>query len=77
MIPIRTAVVGVGLSGTVFHLPFLVALPELFTVRIVVERNPQQEGGKAKRFGISPKVVNTFDEVLADSDVELVSLWNC
>jgi len=70
--PIQTAVVGVGLAGTVFHLPLLVALPDLFTVRTVVERNPQQEGGKARNFGISPRVARSFDEVLADPEIELV-----
>jgi hypothetical protein len=69
--PIRTAVVGVGLAGTVFHLPLLAALPDLFAVHTVVERNPQ-EGGKAQKFGLSPKVVGSYEEVLADSKVELV-----
>ncbi|KAF8481349.1 NAD(P)-binding protein [Gautieria morchelliformis] len=70
-LPIRTAVVGVGLAGTVFHLPLLAALPDLFAVHTLVERNPQ-EGGKAQKFGLSPKVVGSYEEVLADSEVELV-----
>ncbi|KIJ56753.1 hypothetical protein M422DRAFT_57398 [Sphaerobolus stellatus SS14] len=70
--PIKTAVVGVGLAGTVFHLPLLVALPELFEVTVVVERNPQQEGGKAAKFGLKPKVVATIEEAVADPDVEFV-----
>ena len=74
--PIRTAVVGVGLAGTVFHLPLLAALPGLFVVHTVVERNPQDDG-KARKFGLSPKVVRSYEEVLADSEVELVreTIW--
>lgn len=74
--PIKTAVVGVGLAGTVFHLPLLVALPDLFDVCIVVERNPQQQGGKARKFGISPKVVETLEEAILDPDIELVRCNN-
>ncbi|KAF8591475.1 oxidoreductase [Ramaria rubella] len=69
--PIRTAVVGVGLAGTVFHLPLLAALPELFLVHTVVERNPQQ-GGKSQKFGLTPKIVGSYEEALADPEVELV-----
>lgn len=70
--PIRAAVVGVGLAGTVFHLPLLAALPDLFIVHTVVERNPQEKGGKARNFGLNPKVVSTIEEALADAEVELV-----
>lgn len=69
--PIRTAVVGVGLAGTVFHLPLLAALPELFVVHTVVERNPQN-GGKARKLGLNAKVVRSYEEILADSEIELV-----
>jgi len=70
--PIKTAVVGVGLSGMVFHLPLLAALPELFEIYIVVERNLQGDGGKARKFGVTPKVVSSIEEALNDSEVELV-----
>lgn len=70
--PIRAAVVGVGLAGTVFHLPLLAALPDLFIVHTVVERNPQEKGGKARNFGLNPKVVSTIEEALTDAEVELV-----
>lgn len=70
--PINTAVVGVGLAGTVFHFPLLVALHELFNITVVVERNAQEEGGKARKFGIKPKIVPTIEEALADPNVEFV-----
>lgn len=72
--PIKTAVVGVGLAGLVFHLPLLVALPDLFDVRIVVERNAQREGGKARNFGINPRVVETFEEAILEPEIELVCI---
>lgn len=71
--PIKTTVLGVGLSGLAFHIPFILALPELFTLHSVLERNPSTEGGKVKeRFGVSTKIHRTIEEVLADNDVELV-----
>jgi len=70
--PIKTAIVGVGLAGTVFHIPLLLAFPDLFEVTVVVERNPKQEGGKATEFGIKPKVVSSIEEAISDADVELV-----
>jgi predicted dehydrogenase len=70
--PIKTAVVGVGLGGMVFHLPLLAALPELFEIHTVVERNPQGDGGKARKFGVTPKVVPSIEAAVNDSEVELV-----
>lgn len=72
--PIKTCVLGVGLAGLTFHVPFVLALPELFTLHAVLERNPLSEGGKVQeRFGVSPgKVYRTYDEVLKDDDIELI-----
>lgn len=57
-----------------FHVPFILALPELFVLSAVLERNPQSEGGKVQeRFGVTPpKIYRTLDEVLADPEIELV-----
>ena len=73
MAPIKVCVLGVGLAGLAFHIPFILALPDLFTLYAVLERNPSAEGGKVKqRFGVSPKIHRTIDDVLADSDIELI-----
>ncbi|THH09930.1 hypothetical protein EW146_g8533 [Bondarzewia mesenterica] len=73
MAPIKTCVLGVGLAGLAFHVPFVLALPDLFTLYAVLERNPTSEGGKVKkRFGISPKIYRTIDDVLADPEIELI-----
>ncbi|KAG6833720.1 hypothetical protein H0H87_001152 [Tephrocybe sp. NHM501043] len=71
--PINTCVLGVGLAGLTFHVPFILALPDLFTLHSVLERNPQSPGGKVHdRFGVSPKIHRTIYQVTEDPDVELV-----
>lgn len=75
--PIKTAVLGVGLGGLTFHIPFILALPEHFTLHAVLERNPTQPGGKlAARFGEDiargVRICRTYDEILGDAEVELV-----
>ncbi|KAF7301390.1 NAD binding rossmann fold [Mycena indigotica] len=73
MAPIKTCVLGVGLAGLTFHAPFILALPELFTLVAILERNPHSEGGKLhERFGVTVKIHNTIEQVLQDSDIELV-----
>lgn len=71
--PINTCVVGVGLGGMTFHVPFILALPQLFNLHAVVERNSKVPGGKVyQRFGASPIVYNTLESALSDTEVELV-----
>jgi predicted dehydrogenase len=71
--PIRTCVLGVGLAGLTFHIPFVLAQPDLFTLTAVLERNPQTTGGKVHdRFGINTRIHRSLDEVLADQEIELV-----
>ncbi|KDR83581.1 hypothetical protein GALMADRAFT_133012 [Galerina marginata CBS 339.88] len=73
MAVINTCVLGVGLSGLTFHVPFVLALPNVFALHSVLERNPRAEGGKVKeRFGVTVKIHRSLDGVLADPDVELV-----
>lgn len=75
--PIKAAVLGVGLGGLTFHIPFILALPELFTLHAVLERNPAGPGGKlAERFGADAAkgvtIYKNYDELLNDSEIELV-----
>lgn len=73
MEPIRTCVLGTGLAGLTFHVPFILALPELFSLNAVLERNPKVEGGKLQeRFGVAATVYTTLDDVLNDKDIELI-----
>lgn len=74
--PIRTAVIGTGMSATVFHIPFILSLPSLFALHAVVERSATPTKSIARdRYGSrvpNLKVVNTLDEVLNDDEVKLV-----
>lgn len=77
MAPIKACVIGVGLGGLTFHIPFILALPHLFTLHAVMERNPAAPGGKLQaRFGEAAAkgvtIHRTFDAVLADPEIELV-----
>lgn len=77
MAPIKTCVVGVGLGGLAFHVPFVLALPQHFTLYAVMERNPSAPGGKVQaRFGEEATkgmiIHRTFEDVLADKEIELV-----
>ncbi|KAH9894410.1 oxidoreductase [Cubamyces lactineus] len=77
MAPIKTCVLGVGLGGLTFHIPFVLALPHLFKLHAVMERNPAGPGGKLQaRFGEEAAkgviIHRTIDDVLADPEVELV-----
>ena len=73
MEPIRTCVLGTGLAGLTFHVPFILALPELFSLNAVLERSPKTEGGKLQeRFGVTATVYTALEEVLNDKDIELI-----
>jgi len=70
---IKTCVLGTGLAGLTFHIPFILALPDLFTLHSVLERNPKTPGGRLHdRFGVSAKIHTTFEAVLADEEIELI-----
>ena len=64
--PIKTGVAAYGLSGSVFHVPFLMA-HEGFTLEAVVERHTK----RVQRDYPAVRSVNSFDELL-QSDVELI-----
>ncbi len=67
MKPIKTAIASYGLSGRVFHAPFLHADPG-FELLAAVERSREVIGGVYR--GV--RSVRTFAEVLAMDDIELV-----
>jgi predicted dehydrogenase len=71
--PINVCVLGVGLAGLTFHVPFILALPGLFRLHSVLERNPQTTGGKVQeRFGIFVKVYRFFHQVIQDDEIKLI-----
>lgn len=66
MKPIVTAIAGFGLSGRYFHAPFLIKNESFSLARIVRQANtlPDEYADKTQ--------LSSFEEVLADSEVELV-----
>ena len=67
MTPIKTAICSFGMSGRVFHAPFLHVNPG-FEFYSVWER----EKNLAKAIYPDVKVVRTYEELLSDPAVELV-----
>ncbi|KAJ4467532.1 hypothetical protein J3R30DRAFT_3716892 [Lentinula aciculospora] len=59
-----------------FHVPFIIALPSLFALHGVLERNPRTPAGTiCDEFRLSSsdaKLYRTLDKVLSDSEIELV-----
>lgn len=64
--PIKTAVIGFGLAGRVFHAPFISAVPGLVLSAIV-----QRSGDEAAHAYPGTKILRSIDEALA-SDAELL-----
>ncbi|GAA5944504.1 hypothetical protein JCM3775_005878 [Rhodotorula graminis] len=73
MAPTKIAVVGFGMSATVFHIPFILSLPDKFELKVVVERSATPDKSKARdkypHFGLT--VVNTLAEAL-EQDIDAV-----
>jgi predicted dehydrogenase len=59
--PIRAGIIGFGLSGRVFHAPFLATNPD-FEVSIIVTSNPER-ASEAARLHPAATVVDSVDEL--------------
>ncbi|GAA6062060.1 hypothetical protein JCM10212_003558, partial [Sporobolomyces blumeae] len=70
--PVNVAVVGFGMSATVFHIPFILAHPDQFSLKTIVERSATPTSSKARDAFPGVKVVNTLEEALDDRDVDAV-----
>lgn len=72
--PIRTAVIGYGLSGRVFHAPFLSSSPD-FSLDVIVTRDPGRVAA-ASREHPGTTIVGSMEELLESmaDDVDLVVL---
>jgi predicted dehydrogenase len=69
---IRVSVLGFGMSATVFHIPFVLANPDLFELVSIFERKATPEKSAARDAHPKVKVVNTLDQVLQDDSIDLV-----
>lgn len=70
---IRVAVIGAGAFAQSTHLPNLAALSARYKLRAIVGRSGARASTEAKRFG-AEYVTTDYEEVLADSSVDLVLL---
>jgi predicted dehydrogenase len=68
---IRTGVIGFGLSGRVFHAPFLETNPA-FDLSVISTSDPERQADAAQRHP-GARIVSTPEEVL-ESDLDLVVL---
>ena len=72
--PVKVAVLGVGMSARVFHIPLILSLPSFFSLHAIWERSATKERSVARDLygSTGVKVVSVFEDVLADPDVDLV-----
>ncbi len=73
---IKTGIIGFGLSGKVFHAPFIHAHPG-FHLKKIVER----KGGFSKTIYPEVQIVKDYHELLEDNDLDLIviavpNLWH-
>jgi scyllo-inositol 2-dehydrogenase (NADP+) len=64
---IKTAVIGFGLAGRVFHGPFVSAVPGLKLEAIV-----QRKGDEAAKAYPSARILRSVDEALNDASIQLI-----
>jgi len=69
-LPIRTAVIGYGLAGKVFHCPFVNAVSGLELTAIVV-KSPDRAAAAAAAYP-NARIVATPEEVFADPAIDLI-----
>ncbi|MGX5715898.1 Gfo/Idh/MocA family protein [Arthrobacter sp. MAHUQ-56] len=71
--PIRTAVVGFGISGKVFHAPLIAANPE-FSLDVIVTARPERAADAARLYPRA-RIVGTHEELFAlAADLDLIVL---
>ena len=64
---INTALTSFGMSGQVFHAPFLLHNP-YFTITKILERTKNNSATKVP----NSKIVRTYQEILKDSEIDLI-----
>ncbi|KAG9019413.1 hypothetical protein FRB90_002565 [Tulasnella sp. 427] len=71
--PIKVSVLGMGMSATVFHIPFIKTLSNLFELHSILERSATATKSEARtRYGDQIKVVTTIEDILNDPEVQCV-----
>ncbi|KAH8919277.1 NAD(P)-binding protein [Atractiella rhizophila] len=75
--PLKVGVLGFGMSATIFHIPLIQSLPQLYTLHSVQSRSagsPTADSPLAKFHKNFPdvKLVTTYEEVASDPDIDVV-----
>jgi myo-inositol 2-dehydrogenase/D-chiro-inositol 1-dehydrogenase len=70
--PLGVGIVGAGPVVQAIHLPTLARLPDLFTVRTIMDVSPDVAAAVSGRIGAGASA--TLDELLADERVEVVAI---
>jgi scyllo-inositol 2-dehydrogenase (NADP+) len=71
--PIRTAVLGFGFAGKIFHSPFISAVPGLELSAIVTNsNNPARSPQAAAAAYPSARILSTPEEAFADPNIDLI-----
>jgi len=65
--PLNTAITSYGMSGAIFHAPFLLCNPH-FRVTKILERNKQLSKEKIPQ----ATIVKTFEDIINDKEIDLV-----
>ncbi|HEX6193966.1 MAG TPA: Gfo/Idh/MocA family oxidoreductase [Chitinophagaceae bacterium] len=66
-VPIRTGICSFGMSGKLFHAPFIQSHPG-YELTAIVERNKSESRQKYP----SSKLYRSFDDLVADKDIQLI-----
>jgi predicted dehydrogenase len=75
MAPIKVSIIGTGGALEFLHYPSIISLPSKFTIHSVLERTPR--GRVQEVCGEGVKVVRTLEDIVNDSEVQLVSQRIC
>ena len=71
--PIRTGIIGFGLSGRVFHAPFVATNPE-FSLELIATSDPQRGALAASRYPRAEIVASPYHLLARAADLDLVVL---
>lgn len=66
--PIPVAVIGYGSSARTFHIPFLLSLPEVFTLHTIQQRPGSKAGPPADKDHPSVRIAPSFDAVFKGNE---------
>ncbi len=72
--PIRTAVLGYGLAGRVFHCPFVAAVPGL-ELSVIALRSPESAARTAdavRSLYPSTRILSSIDEAISSPEIDLI-----